>query len=131
MSLSQQYIGLNQSRKLWLNLLFCRWLKPNLSLVINFVPVGLRQLKVLFGVGRTNCQMLFLKRVKLSEFLILLARLFHSITVNGKNEFLKKVCLTLNRGMLSILFLVLYAVLAVGIWSKRYLRDSFLVILKK
>ena len=131
MSLSQQYIGLNQSRKLWLNLLFCRWLKPNLSLVINFVPVGLRQLKVLLGVGRTNCQMLFLKRVKLSEFLILLARLFHSITVNGKNEFLKKVCLTLNRGMLSILFLVLYAVLAVGILSKRYLRDSFLVILKK
>ena len=131
MSLSQQHIGLKQSRKLWLNLLFCRWLKPNLSLVINFVPVGLRQLKVLLGVGRTNCQMLFLKRVKLSEFLILLARLFHSITVNGKNEFLKKVCLTLNRGMLSILFLVLYAVLAVGMLSKRYLRDSFLVILKK
>ena len=81
------------------------------------------QLKVLLGVGRMNCKMLFLKRAKLSELLteILLSRLFHSITVDGKNEFLKKVCLTLNRGMLSILFFVLDAVLVVGILSNRYL----------
>ena len=68
-----------------------------------------------------NCKMLFLKRAKLSELLILLSRLFHSITVEGKNEFLKKVCLTLNRGMLPILFLVLYDVLVVEILSSRYL----------
>ena len=68
-----------------------------------------------------NCKMLFLKRARLSELLILLARLFHWITVAGKNEFLKKVYLTLNVGMLPILFLVLYVVLVVGILSKRYL----------
>ena len=131
MSLPQQQIGFKQSRKLCLNLWSLRWLKPNLSLVISFIPVGLWQLKVLFWVGRMNCKILFLKRTKLSELLILLSRLFHSITVDGKNEFLKKVCLTLNLGILSILFLVLYVVLVVGILSNRYLGDSFLIILKK
>ena len=80
-------------------------------------------MKVLLAVGRKNCKMLFLKRVKLSELLMLLPRLFNLNTVDGKNEFLKKVCLTLNRGMLSILFLVLYAVLVVRILSNRYLGD--------
>ena len=119
MSLPQQQIGYKQSRKLCLNLWSLRWLKPNLSLVISFIPVGLWQLKVLFGVGRMNCKMLFLKRARFSELLILLSRLFHSITEDGKNEFLKKLCLTLNLGMLPILFLVLYADLVVGILSKR------------
>ena len=57
-------------------------------------------------------------------------RLFHSITVDGKNAFLKKVCLTVNLGMLPKLFFVLYAALVVGILPKRYLGDWFLVILK-
>ena len=70
-----------------------------------------------------NYKMLFIKRARLSEFLILLPRLFHSITVDGRNEFLKEVCLTLSLGMLSILFLVVYAVLVVGILPKRYLGD--------
>ena len=130
MCLPQQQIGFNQSRKLCLNLWSLRWLKPNLSLVISFIPIGLWQVKVLLGVGRMNCKMLSLKRARLSELLILLSRLFHSITEDGKNEFLKKLCLTLNLGMLPILFLVLYAVLVVGILSKRYLGDWFLVILK-
>ena len=123
MSLSQQQIGFRQSRKICLNLWSIRSLKPNLSLVISSIPVGFWQLKVLLGVGRMNCKMLFLKRARLSELLILLSRLFHSITEDGKNEFLKKLCLTLNLGMLPILFLVLYAVLVVGILSKRYLGD--------
>ena len=131
MSLLQQQIRFKQSRKLCLNLWSLRWLKPNLSLVITFIPIGLWQLKVLLGVGCMNCKVLFLKRARLSELLILLPRLFHSITEDGKNEFLKKLCLTLNLGMLPILFLVLYAVLVVGILSKRYLGDWFLVILKK
>ena len=131
MSLPQQQIGFKQSRKLCLNVWSLRWLKPNLSLVISFIPIGLRQLKALLGVCRMNCKMLFLKRARLSELLILLSRLFHSITVDRKNEFLKKLCLTLNLGMLPILFVVLYAVLVVGILSKRYVRDWFLVILKK
>ena len=37
-----------------------------------------------------NYKMLFLKIAKLSEFVIPLSRLFHLITVNRKNEFLKK-----------------------------------------
>ena len=131
MSLLQQQIRFKQSRKLCLNLWSLRWLKPNPSLVISFILIGLWQLKVLLRVGCMNCKMLFLKRARLSELLILLSRLFHSITEDGKNEFLKKLCLTLNLGMLPILFLVLYAVLVVGILSKRYLGDWFLVILKK
>ena len=131
MSLLQRQIGLKQSRKLCLNLCTLRWLKSNLSLVISFIPIGLWQLKVLLGVGRMNCKMLFLRRVKLSELVIPLSRLFHSITLDGKNKLLKKICLTLNLGMLSILFLVLYAVLAVGVLFDIYLGDWFLVILKK
>ena len=38
-----------------------------------------------------NCRMLFLKRARLSELLMLLSRLFHSITVDGKNKFLKNL----------------------------------------
>ena len=123
MSLPQQRIGFKQSRKLCLNLWSRRLLKLNLSFVISFIPIGSWQLKVLLGVGRINCKIFFLKRVKLSELLILLSRLFHSITVDGKNDVLKKVSLTLNRRMLSILLLVLYAVLVVGILSNRYLGD--------
>ena len=131
MSLPLQQIWFKQPRKLCLNSWSLRWVKPNQSLVISFITMGLWQLKDLLGVVRMNCKMLFLKRTRLSELLILLSRLFHSITVDGKNEFLKKLCLTLNLGMLSILFLVLYAVLVVGILSKRYLGDWFLVILNK
>ena len=131
MSLPQQQIGFKQSRKLCLNVWSLRWLKPNLTLVISFIPIGLWHLKVLLGVGRMNCKKLFLKRARLSELLILLSRLSRSITVNGKNEFLNKVYLALNLGILPILFLVLYAVLLVGILSKRYLGDWFLVIIKK
>ena len=123
MSLPQQQIGFKQSRKLCLNLWSRRLLKFNLSVVISFIPIGSWQLKVQLGVGRINCKIFFLKRVKLSELLILLSRLFHSITVDGKNDVLKKVSLTLNRRMLSILLLVLYAVLVVEILSNRYLGD--------
>ena len=38
---------------------------------------------------------------------------FHPIIVDGKNEHLKKICLMLKWGMLSV-FLVLYALLALG-----------------
>ena len=38
----------------------------------------------------------FLKMEKLSEFLILMSRLFHSAAMVGKYEFLKKVCPTWN-----------------------------------
>ena len=91
MSLPQQQIRFKQSRKLCLNLRSLRWLKPNLSLLISFIPIELWQLKVLSGVGQTNCKILFFKRARLSELITLSSRLFHSSTVDGKNEFLKKV----------------------------------------
>ena len=65
MSLPQQQIGFKQSRKLCLNLWSLRWLKPNLSLIISFIPIRLWQLKVLLGVGLMNCAMFFLKRARL------------------------------------------------------------------
>ena len=66
---------------------------------------------------------------RLSSFYFL-SRLFHSVTMDGKYEFLKKVCLTLYGGILSM-FLVLYVLLMVGILLNRYLRDLFLVSFKK
>ena len=64
-----------------------------------------------------NFNIFFLKIEKLSEILLLLSRLFHSVTIDGKYEFLKKVCLTLNCGIL------LYVLLTVGIILNRYLGD--------
>ena len=77
----------------------------------------------MLGVGLMNSKMLFLERAKLSELLILLPRLFPSITVDGKSKFLKELYLKLNLGMFSILFLVRCAVLVMAILSKRYLGD--------
>ena len=71
-----------------------------------------------------NFNIFFLKVEKLSEFLILLSRLFHAVTMDGKYEFLKKVYLTLNRGILSM-FLVLHVLLTVGIILNRYWRFVF------
>ena len=54
----------------------------------NFTPLGLWQLNMLLGDGCMNFNIFFLKIDKLSEFL--LSRLFHSVTMDGKCEFLKK-----------------------------------------
>ena len=78
---------------------------------------------------RVELQNAFIKIAKLAELLIVLSCLFQSIIMDRKNEFLKEVSVKLNRGMLSILFLVLYAILVVGFLSNRYLGDLFLVIL--
>ena len=106
-----------------------RWLKPNLNLVSNFTPLGLWRLKILFEDGRMNFNIFFLKMEKLLEFLILLSRLFHSVAMDGKYEFLKKVCLTCNWGISSV-FLVLYVLLTLGILLTRYLGDLVLVSFK-
>ena len=47
-----------------------------------------------------NLRICFLKALTDSEFRILLSSLLHSITANGKKEFRKYSCLTLNKGML-------------------------------
>ena len=56
-----------------------------------------------------NFRILFLKSTKLCEFRSVGSKLFHSIIVEGKKEFLKKkfLCLFLKQGMLST-FLVAY-----------------------
>ena len=58
-----------------------------------------------------NFKILFLKAEKVSEFLIFKSNLFHLMTVDGKKEFLKRLGLALNWGML-LLVLVLYNLLA-------------------
>ena len=70
---------------------------------------------------KANIRLLKISRP--SESVILESK-FHSIIVEGENEFFKQSYLTLKRGTL-FLFLVIYACLAVGINSKRYLADCF------
>ena len=65
-----------------------------------------------------NLRICFLKALTDSEFRILLSSLFHSITVDGKKEFQKHSCLTLNKGML-LCFLVVRVDKTLGIISKR------------
>ena len=53
-----------------------------------------------------NLRMLSLKELKLVEFPIAGSRLFHSIMVDGKKVFLKKLCLIFIKGI-SLVFLML------------------------
>ena len=66
-----------------------------------------------------NLRMLVLKSDRLSAFLRPGSSSFHSIVVDGKNEFLKKLWFALRRGMFSA-FLVGYNVGLTGIKLKRY-----------
>ena len=119
---------LSESRKPCLNLCSRRWLRPSLSLVSNLIPLGLWHLKTLSPEGLINFKSFFLKINKFSELRIFRSTLFHSITTEGKNEFLKKLCFTLNWGIL-LAFLVLYGLTEVGIILNRYYGDWLLNIL--
>ena len=66
-----------------------------------------------------NVRMLVLKSNKLSAFLRPRSNLFHSMIVDGKNEFLQKLWFVLRRGTFSA-FLVGYNVGLTGIKLKRY-----------
>ena len=66
-----------------------------------------------------NLRMLVLKSDRLSAFLRPGSSSFHSMIVDGKNEFLKKLWFALRRGMFSG-FLVGYNVGLTGIKLKRY-----------
>ena len=66
-----------------------------------------------------NLRILVLKSDKLSAFLRPGSNLFHSMIVDGKNEFLKKLWFVLRSGMFSA-FLVWYNVGLAGIKIKRY-----------
>ena len=94
--------GFKESWELCLKLCSRKWLKSSRSLVINLIPLGLWQLKRLLADSLINFRILFLKILKLLEFLMLQSSLFHSIIVHGKKEFFKKVCLVLKKGILCI-----------------------------
>ena len=104
----QLHNGFKESWKLCLNSRMCsrKWLKRSRSLVINLTPLGLWQLKRLLADGLIICRILFLKILKLLEFLMLWSSLLHSIIVDGKKQLLKKLCLVLKKGILCI-FLVI------------------------
>ena len=46
-----------------------------------------------FSDGNINLKILFLNVAKLTDFVILMSKLFHSMEVDWKKEFLKKLCL--------------------------------------
>ena len=129
-SLPQLQIGLSESWKLRLNFCSQRWLKPNLNLVNNLTPLGLWQLKTVLPEGCMKFKSIFLKIFKLFELRIFRSSLFHSTTAEGKKEFWKKLCFTLNRGILWE-FLVLYVLTKVGIILNKYFGHLYLKILKK
>ena len=108
----QLQIELSESSKPFLNLCSRRWLNPRRSLVRYLIPLVLKQLCVLLG-GLINFKIHFLNMLRLSEFRIDKSRLFHSITAEGKNEFLKKLCLIWKRGKLIDEF-VLWGVVLIG-----------------
>ena len=58
--------------------------------MISLIPLGLWQLKMGFSNGLMNLKKIpFLKVAQLSGFLM--SKLFHSIKVDAKKEFLKKL----------------------------------------
>ena len=71
-----------------------------------------------------NLRMLLLKTEIFSDFLRWRSKLFHSITVDGKKEFLKKLCFVSTRGILCI-FRVEYNERLVGIKLNRFLEFTF------
>ena len=105
------------------NLRLQRLQSSNLNLAINLIPLGLWQLKIGFENGLINFKIVFLKAEKVLEFLTFKCKLSHSMTVDGKKEFTKKI-------MVTKLVIVLYALLMLGIILKGYSGDWPLNILK-
>ena len=96
----QLQIGFKQSWKFCLNLCSRKWLIPTRSRVISLIPLWLLQLKTLLGEGLINFRILLLKSSKLFEFRRVGSKLFHSMIVKRKKEFLKKLCLILKQEIL-------------------------------
>ena len=109
----QLQIGLSESRKPCLKLCSQRWLNPRCSLVRYLIPLVLKQLCVLLGEGLIDFKIHFLNMLRLFELWIDKSRLFHSITSEGRNEFLKKLCIMWKRGKL-IGDLALWGVVLIG-----------------
>ena len=101
MSSPQLQIAWRVSWKLWRNLCSRRWLRPSLDLIINLIPLGLWQLKIVFEDGLINLKILFLKAEKVLEFFISRSKLFYSMTVDGKKRIYKKNMFTTEEGNLT------------------------------
>ena len=98
--------GFRVSWKLCLNLCSRKWLRPRRSLVRYLIPLQLWQLETLFGDGLINFNKFFLKTLRSAALRRLVSNLLHSVTVDGKKELLKDLCLVWNRVILFV-FLVL------------------------
>ena len=85
-------------------------------------------MKTVLSEEHTKFNSVFLKIFRLSEFRIFWSSLFHLITTEGKKEFLKTFCFTLNRGIL--VFHELFVLTNIGILI-RYFGQWYLKILKK
>ena len=98
-----------ESWKLCLNLCSCKWLSPTRYLVSSSVLWGLCALSStsIIEIGLINLRICFLKALTNSEFRIWLLSLLHSITVDGKKDFQKYSCLTLNKRMLFWILVIL------------------------
>ena len=59
-------------------------------------------MKTEFEDGLINFKILFLKAEKVLEFLIFKSKLLYSMAVDGGKKFIKKLCLLLKRGILSL-----------------------------
>ena len=79
--------------------------KPNTQPCNEFYSSMIFAIKNTIGVWPDTFKILFSETLKLLSFQMLWSRLFHLITAEGKNEFLKKLCFVLNRGM-ALSFLV-------------------------
>ena len=118
-STPQLQIGFKNSWKLCLNFCWRKSLTPTHSCVVSLIPLWLSQLKSLLGEGLINFKILFLKTTTFFEFHRVGSKLFHSIIVEAREEFLKKLHLILEQGIL-LTFLVVYSWVFSGISLKRY-----------
>ena len=116
--LPQLQNGSRESWELCPNLRSRKWLSPTRNFVSSLIPWELCTLNVLLGLALLNLRISLLKAPSDSEFWILLSSSFHSITVDGKKEFRKYSCLTLNKAML-LWFLVVHVDKTLEIISKR------------
>ena len=80
--------------------------KSRRNLVRYLIPLQLWESKALFGDGRINFNKLFFKTLRLAPLRRLGSTLFHSMKVDGKKEFLKKLRLVRNRVTLSVLLVL-------------------------
>ena len=74
--------------------------------MISFILLGLWLFKRLLADDLINFRIIFLKMLKLLQFLMLLSSSFHSMVVDGKKDVFKKVCLVLKKGILSVLLAI-------------------------